>query len=216
MNSLLRYFKEGSDYSGVSYQKEWLQIAGLALGVASSIFGASQSASAAREARRELDAQKARENAWFTRRYNESYVDTAAGRSMINQAREYARENWKKASGASVVAGGTDAATAQAKNAGNKMMGQVISNLAAQDTQRQDAALNRHISRQDAYTSQQMGINQQRANSVAQAASGMSNALIQGASMLGSDGESLGALGSLNASEYAQKYGVPLTGGLNG
>lgn len=221
MNTILRYSKNGSDLMGLSQKKEWLQIAGLALSAASSIFGGIKSSQAAADAQAELDAQKARENAWFTRRYNESYVDTAAGRSAINQAKEYARENWKKASGAAAVAGGTDAATAQAKNAGNQMVGNVISNLAAQDTQRRDNAESQHMTRQDNYSAQQRAINQQQANSVATAASGMSNALMQGVALLGSNGVQTGA-GSgvlptgLTAEEYAQRYGMSLTGGLNG
>lgn len=220
MNTILRYSKGGSDLMGMSQKKEWLQIAGLALGAASSIFGGAKSAQAAADAQSELDAQKARENAWFARRYNESYVDTAAGRAAINQAKEYARETWKKASGASAVAGGTDAAVAQAKNAGNQMVGNVISNLAAQDTQRRDNAEAAHMARQDNYSAQQRAIDQQRANGVASAASGMSNALVRGASLLGGDGSMVGS-GSgvlptgLTADEYAKRYGAPLTGGLN-
>lgn len=164
---------------------EWLEYAGLALGIGSSIFGGLSSSAAAKRAERLRREQDARNNAWFNRKYNESYIDTAAGRNAIRQAQDYARTMTKRAEGAAAVTGGTDAAVAQAKESANKMIGDTIGNLAAQDTARKEGAEATHLQQQAQSTAQQMQTQQMRANAIAQAAQGASNALIQGASMLG-------------------------------
>lgn len=164
---------------------EWLEYAGLALGIGSSIFGGLSSAAAARRAEQLRREQDARNNAWFNRKYNESYIDTAAGRNAIRQATDYARTMTQRAEGAAAVTGGTDAAVAQAKESVNKMIGDTIGNLAAQDTARKENAEATHLQQQAQSTAWQMQNQQMKANAIAQAASGASNALIQGAAMLG-------------------------------
>ena len=163
----------------------FLQLAGLAAGVASSILGGVSSANAAKKAEQMRIAQDARNEALFNRRYNQSYLDSAAGRNAIRQATDYAKTITKRAEGAAAVTGGTDAAVAQAKESANKMIGDTMGNLAAQDTARQAQAEETFARQQEQSTAQQMATQQQRANAIAQASAGASNALIQGATMLG-------------------------------
>lgn len=160
-------------------------MAAAAIGAAGSLIGGAASAKKAKKAELELAAKQNREDAWFQRRYNESYADTAVGRAMINEAKDYARENWKKASGAAAVTGGTDAATAQAKEAGNKMVGSAIRNMAVQDTARKDAAENTHLRMQDNYSNQKIALSQQQASNVASTAAGLSNAAMTAAASFG-------------------------------
>ena len=188
---------------------EWVGIASLALGVGSSILGGVTSAAAAQRAERLRQEQDARNDAWFARRYNESYIDTAAGRNAIRQATDYARTMTQRAEGAAAVTGGTDAAVAQAKEGANKLIGDTIGNLAAQDTARKDSAEAAHLQQQAQSTAQQMQTQQAKANAIAQAASGASNALITGAQMLNtsnvgsSGGQSKAASPSYNIPETA-------------
>ena len=184
---------------------EWVQFAGLALGVGSSILGGLSSANAAKRAEQLRREQDARNNAWFNRKYNESYIDTAAGRNAIRQAQDYARTMTKRAEGAAAVTGGTDAAVAQAKESANKMIGDTIGSLAAQDTARKESAEATHLQQQAQSTAQQMQNQQMKANAIAQAAQGASNALIQGAAMLGksSSGATKTASPSSNIPESA-------------
>ena len=87
--------------------KLWIGAAiGAIGGIASSLIGGSAASDAAREARRERERAEAKEQAWYNRRYNEDYLDTAAGQNLVRRAKEYAKENWKKAAGAQAVAGG--------------------------------------------------------------------------------------------------------------
>lgn len=192
---------------------EWVGIASLALGVGSSILGGVSSAAAARRAEQLRQEQDARNNAWFNRRYNESYIDTAAGRNAIRQATDYAKTMTKRAEGAAAVSGGTDAAVAQAKEGANKMIGDTIGNLAAQDTARKDAAEATHLQQQAQSTQMQMQTQQQRAAAIAQAASGASNALISGAQMLNTSnvGSSGSGVGQSKAASYAQDNAINIT-----
>lgn len=166
-------------------KKEWVQLASAAIGAVGSLLGGAASARKAKKAELELAAKQNREDAWFQRRYNENYADTAAGRAMINEAKDYARENWKKASGAAAVTGGTDAATAQAKEAGNKVVGDAIRNMAVQDTARKDSAENAHLRMQDNYSNQKIALAQQNASNVASTAAGLSNAAMTAAASFG-------------------------------
>ena len=159
--------------------KEWIATAigaGLALG--SSLWGGSQASKAARKANKIIANEKAEDNAWFRRRYNEHYADTAAGQNLMRQAREYADKTWKRAQGASKVAGATDEAAALAKEGGNKVVADTLSNMAAQDTARKAQVDAQHRAMQHQLTQQQVGIEQQRAAQIANAAQNASNAMI--------------------------------------
>lgn len=166
---------------------EFLSIALGALGAGMSILGGVSSANAAKRAEKLRQEQDAKNAAWFNRKYNESYIDTAAGRNAIRQAIDYGKRQTQRAEGAAAVTGGTDAAVAQAKEGANKMVGDTIGNLAAQDTARKEQAEATYLRQQEQSTAQQMANQQQKAAGIAQAAQGASNAMIQGATMLGSN-----------------------------
>ena len=181
-------------------RKEWVAAAiGAAAGIASSLIGGISASKAARAAERRQRELEAKENAWYNRRYNEDYVDTAAGQNLVRRAKDYAKEQWKKASGAQAVAGGTDAATATAKDAGNKMVGDTIANIAAADSQRKAQVDNMHMQNEQRFAQMDIQRENQRAANITNAAQQASNALI-----------SAGA-----AIEQANTRGVNLTGGSN-
>lgn len=169
----------GMGMEGSPLRKEWIATAiGAGVGLLSSVIGGAASAKAAREAQAEQRRKEARENAWYTRRYNEDYLDTAAGQNLVRRAKEYARENWKKAQGAAKVGGATEAASAMAKEAGNKMVGDTMANIAAQDTARKARVDDQHRQNQERFADQNIQIQNQRAANITQAAQGASNAIM--------------------------------------
>jgi hypothetical protein len=179
---------------GIPYapnRKEWVTAAlagaSLAAGIGSSIFGGVQASKAAREAERRQRAAEAREDAWYNRRYYEDYADTAAGQNLIRRAKDIYANGIKRAEGAAAVAGGTDAAKAMAKEAGNKAVADTIANVAATDTQRKDNVDNMHRQAQEKFMQMDMAREQQRANAITQAAQGASNALMSAAGTLGQE-----------------------------
>lgn len=163
----------------VHQPKLWIGAAiGAIGGIASSLIGGSAASDAAREARRERERAEAKERAWYNRRYNEDYLDTAAGQNLVRRAKEYAKENWKKAAGAQAVAGGTAAATQMAKDAGNKMVGDTIANIAAADTQRKANVDNIHMQNEQRFSQQRQSEQLQRAQNITSAAQAASNAMM--------------------------------------
>ena len=169
----------GMGISGVPSRKEWIAAAiGAVGGIASSLIGGAAASDAARAAERRQRQQEAKENAWYTRRYNEDYVDTAAGQNLVRRAKEYAKEQWKKAAGAQAVAGGTDAATQMAKDAGNKMVGDTIANIAATDQSRKAQVDNMHRQAEQQFAQMDMNREMQRAQNITNAAQNASNAIM--------------------------------------
>lgn len=168
------------------HRKEWVGLALAGASLASSIWGGIQSSKAQKEAERRLANEKAANDAWYNRRYNEHTIDTAAGQNMIRMAKDYARETWKKAAGAAAVGGGTDAEVAEAKAAGNKMVGDAIAQIEANDVARKDNVDAAYRARQNQLTQQQMALDQQKASNISQVAGGVSDALATGFALTGS------------------------------
>ena len=177
-----------------------LAIGSAALGLGSSIFGGISSAKKAREQRRLLAAQKAEEDAWYKRRYNEDYADTAAGQNLLRKAKDYAREHYKRAEGAAAVAGGTDAAVAMAKEQGNKVVADTLSDMAAADVARKDNVDNMHRSAKNSFAQQEQAIKAQEAQNISAAASQASNALLSGAVAMASMPKAGSTVGGSNLS----------------
>ena len=160
-------------------RKEWIGAAiGAVAGIASSLIGGGEAAAAQRQAINERKRSEAKEQAWYNRRYNEDYIDTAAGQNLVRRAKEYAKENWKKAAGAQAVAGGTAAATQMAKDAGNKMVGDTLANVAATDQARKAQVDNMHMQNEQRFAQQRQAEQMQRAQNITNAAQGASNAMM--------------------------------------
>ena len=176
------------------HRKEWIGLALAGASLASSIWGGIQSSKAQKRAEQRLANEKAANDAWYNRRYNEHTIDTAAGQNMIRMAKDYARETWKKAAGAAAVGGGTDAEVAEAKAAGNKMVGDAIAQIEANDVARKDNVDAAYRARQNQLTQQQMALDQQQASNISQVAGGVSDALLSGAMHL--EGGKLAGTGS--------------------
>lgn len=165
----------GMGICGAPSRKEWIAAA---IGLGTSILGGILSSNAAKKAQARQRQQEAKENAWYTRRYNEDYLDTAAGQNLVNKAKEYARENWKRAQGASKVGGATEAASAMAKEAGNKMVGNTMANIAAQDTARKARVDDQHRQAEANFAQMDIQRENQRAANITNAAQNASNAIM--------------------------------------
>jgi len=176
-------------------RKEWIASAiGAGASLLSSFIGGSAASDAAEAAERRQRQQEAKENAWYQRRYNEDYLDTAAGQNLVRRAKEFAKEQWKKTAGAKAVAGGTDASVAQAKEAGNKMVGDTLANIAAQDTARKAHVDDQHRQAEAKFAQMDMNREMQRAQNITNAAQNASNAIMSAGAAL----ESGGLTGSSN------------------
>ena len=102
---------------------------------------------------------------------------------MLRIAKEYAKSLSKRAEGAASMSGATQESLAKAKEQGNKVVADAISNIAANDTQRKDNLDAAKMQADTNMSNQRMQIDQAKANNIANAASGLSNALAGAAVM---------------------------------
>lgn len=160
-----------------------LAAAGAAASVASSIFGGVGAAKQRKKAKRAQERRERQEQAWYDRRYNQDYLDTAAGQNLMRQANEYADNQWRKAEGAKAVGGGTDAAVAQAKESANRMVGNTVANIAANDEQKKSSVDSMHQQSQQNFANMEAQRHEQQAQDVTSAAQGASNAIMSAAAL---------------------------------
>jgi hypothetical protein len=109
---------------------------------------------------------------------------------MIRLAKDYADRNWKKAQGAAAVGGGTDAATAMAKESGNRMVGDTVAHMSAMDTARQDRAGAERMKEEARYAATEAGHLRTQGANIANTASAMGNAAMSLGSSLENTGGS--------------------------
>lgn len=172
-------------------RKQWIATAiGIAGSVASSLFGANKAKKAARAAARERKYRANAEKAWYDKAYNTDYMDTKAGQNMLRRAREIQDEYVRKADGAAAVGGGTAAATAQAKEAANRTMGDTIAKIAAQDTARKQHVEDAHQANISQLSREREDAANQQAANATNAAQNASNAIMTAAGSLEDIGKS--------------------------
>lgn len=167
---------------------EWIATAAMLAGsVASSLFGGAKARREAKKAERERKYRAAAEKAWYDKEYNTDYIDTKAGQNLMRRAQEVQDSYVRKADGAAAVGGGTAAATAMAKEAANKTMGDTIANIGANDTARKQQVADKHFRNQVGQSQEREQAAMQTAQNTSEAAQNMSNALFKaGLNQLGS------------------------------
>ena len=196
VNSQIGMVKDG--------RKMWIATAiGAGLGLASSLIGGHKAARAAQKAEERQRRREAEEGNWFRRVWNQHYVDTAAGQNTIRLAKEAAERYRNRAAGEKAVGGGTDAATQMAKDAGNKLVGDAIANIEANDTQRRDRFEAMHQQNRENFARMDMDRYQRNAQNIANAAQNASNALFSAGATLDAMGEKPDLTGGSNNSKPA-------------
>ena len=205
----------GSPVLGV--RCEWIATAAmLAGGVASSIFGGAKARREAKKAERERKYRAAAEKAWYDKEYNTDYIDTKAGQNLMRRAQEIQDSYVRKADGAAAVGGGTAAATAMAKEAANKTMGDTIANIGAKDTARKQQVADAHFQHQIGQSQDREQAAMQTAQNTSEAAQNMSNALFKaGVTQLGSEPKVAKSLNnSLKPSDMGSRDNTGITSAL--
>lgn len=183
-------------------KKNFLPIALAAMAVGSSIYGGVKSANQSRRSKRELEAQKAKDDSWYLRQRYENTADTAAGQRLLTKAREFADSRYKRAAGQAAVTGGTEASAAMAKEAGNKVVSDTLADISANDTARKDRAGEKQMEVDRQYSRTMSAIAERENANTANAAQQASNAMLSAAV----------AMGGANANNKVDK---PLAGGSN-
>lgn len=148
---------------------------GAAAGLASSIIGGIGASKARKKANKILDKQEKDNEAWYLRKSNEDYTQSAEAQAALSRAREMTNDLYKRAAGASAVSGATDESVAQQKAANNAAIADTATNIAAQGTAQKNAVESQYLNTKSNLANQRISIYNQQAASNAQAGSaGMS------------------------------------------
>lgn len=154
----------------------WGTILGAAIGAGSAIYGGIKSKQAAEEANRKVEEMQRENQNWYDRRYNEDPLQRASAQRVLTRTAEMLRDRNKAAAGRAAVMGGTEESVAAEKARNNEALAEAASRIAAQGDAQKDAIEQQYRATKTGLTQQQIGIEQKRANNIAQAAAGVGKA----------------------------------------
>lgn len=152
---------------------------GSAIGAAGSIFGGITASKAMKKAKRNVEAQRQKNQDWYDRRYNEDATQRADAQRILTQTEESIKQRNKAAAGSAAVMGGTDESVAAAKEANNKALADATSQIAADAEARKDNIEATYMQNDNALVEQLNAIEQGKANAISGAVQGVTNAVSQ-------------------------------------
>ena len=145
-------------------------IIGAAAQVGSSIYGAIKSSQANKRAMDILKVQKDENKKWYEERMSEDYLQRPDVQNVLRKQKELLSEQYKRARGINVVAGGTDESLALQQQGANEILGETTADIAAQAANYKESVENQYRTTEAALGQQEMGIHQQQAQVIANAA----------------------------------------------
>lgn len=151
---------------------------GAGIGAAASVIGGIKARLAAAEANRMLEQQKAENQAWYDRRYNEDATQRADAQRILQLTMDRIRKRNRAAAGTAAVMGSSTEAVAAEKEANAQALADTASQIAAAGAARKDAIENQYMANKQGLQQQQMGLQQQKAQNIGQAAAGVGQAAI--------------------------------------
>lgn len=148
-------------------------IIGGAMKLGGSIFGGIKASREAKKQQKMLDAQKAENQAWYTRRYNEDGTQRADAQRLLTNTQDLLRRQTKAAQGANAVTGASTEAVAAQKAANNQALASATSTIAAASDARKDNIEQLYQTNNNALADKQMQISRQKQNAITQAVQGV-------------------------------------------
>lgn len=158
-------------------------IIGAGLQVGSSIYGAIKSSQANKRAEALLQNMRDENRKWYEQRMAEDYTKRADVQNVLRKQKELLQEQYQRARATNVVGGGTDEALALQQQAANQTMGDTMADIAAQSENYKEGIESQYRGQETALTKQQIGIEQGKAQAIANAAGQVGSAvsgLVQG------------------------------------
>lgn len=151
-------------------------IIGGAMKLGGSIFGGIKASREAKKQQKMLDAQKAENQAWYNRRYNEDGTQRADAQRLLTNTQDLLRRQTKAAQGANAVTGASTEAVAAQKAANNQALASATSTIAAASDARKDNIEQQYQTNNNALADKQMQISRQKQNAITQAVQGVAGA----------------------------------------
>lgn len=149
---------------------------GSAIGAAGSIFGGISASKAMKMAKKNVEAQRQKNQDWYDRRYNEDATQRADAQRILTQTEESIKQRNKQAAGSAAVMGGTDESVAAAKAANNQALADATSQIAANAEARKDNIEATYMANDNAFVEQLNQLEQGKAQAIGQAVQGVANA----------------------------------------
>lgn len=151
-------------------------IIGGAMKLGGSIFGGIKASREAKKQQKMLDAQKAENQAWYNRRYNEDGTQRADAQRLLTNTQDLLRRQTMAAQGANAVTGASTEAVAAQKAANNQALASATSTIAAASDARKDNIEQQYQTNNNALADKQMQISRQKQNAIMQAVQGVAGA----------------------------------------
>ncbi|WP_180275101.1 hypothetical protein [Prevotella intermedia] len=149
---------------------------GAGLKIAGSIFGGIKASKAMRKYKQQIEQQKQENKSWFDRRYNENATQRADAQAALSNLREHLKRNSENVAGTQAVVGGTEESVAAQKAADANAMSNAVSNINAMGEARKDAIEQQYQEREDGLNAQLGKVQVGRAQNIANAVKGVSDA----------------------------------------
>lgn len=153
------------------------QILSAAAQVGSSIYGAIKSSQANERAEQMIQNQRDENKKWYDQKMAEDYMQRSDVQNVLRKQRELLDEQYKKARATNIVAGGTDESLALQQQAANDAMGETMANIASNAADYKESVENQYRTQDADLNQQQIGVEQAKAQSIAQAAGQVSAAI---------------------------------------
>lgn len=152
---------------------------GLGTGLLGGIMGGIKSSKAAKAQQKAIDQQRAKNDAWYNRNYYQNYLDSKEAQSAIKRVEDTMRRRKQEAQATAAVTGGTQEAVLAQEENDQKLMGDVVGNLATRGD-----AIKRQVDAQN--QANENAITQQQIAQYQMNESGGSQLLANGGSLIGS------------------------------
>lgn len=151
-------------------------LVGAGLKVAGGIFGGVKASQAMKKVKSNIEQQRADNQAWYDRRYNEDATQRADAQRILTRTEESIRERNRQAAGAQAVMGGTEESVAAVKSANNQALAEATSQIAVNAEARKDQ-IEQTYQQKDAQLQDALNnLEQQKAQAIGSAVQGVSQA----------------------------------------
>lgn len=152
-------------------------IIGTAAQVGSSIYGAIKSSQANKRAEQFLQNQRDENQKWYNQKMAEDYTQRTDVQNVLRKQRELLQEQYQRARATNLVAGGTDESLALQQGAANDAMGDTMADIAANAASYKEGIEEQYRSQDAALNQQQIANEQNKAQTIANAAAQVGSAV---------------------------------------
>ena len=149
---------------------------GAGIGAVGSIFGGLKASKAMKKMRQNIEAQRKKNEDWYNRNINEDATQRGDAQALLEKTEESILRRNRSAAGRAAVTGGTDEQQAAAREANAQALSQTMGTINAAADARKDQVEQTYRQKDDAYQEQLNQLQQGKAQSIAEATKGVTQA----------------------------------------